>query len=154
MDIYSAGVRSNERKASIATVQLSLVSPEKLLFAGEVDQVDLPGVEGDFGVLAGHAPIVAMLRPGIVIAIEIVGAPRLSPKRTRQFPRGFLAGVSSDCQIPPQRHQGIVLGSYRAVPSKNDPEQKNGCSRENRRASERLKRLNPGKEHPHARTEH
>jgi F-type H+-transporting ATPase subunit epsilon len=69
MDIYSAGVRSNERKASIATVQLSLVSPEKLLFAGEVDQVDLPGVEGDFGVLAGHAPIVAMLRPGIVIAI-------------------------------------------------------------------------------------
>ena len=49
--------------------QLSLVSPEKPLFAGPVDQVDLPGVEGDFGVLAGHAPIVAMLRPGIVIAI-------------------------------------------------------------------------------------
>jgi F-type H+-transporting ATPase subunit epsilon len=49
--------------------QLSLVSPEKLLFAGPVDQVDLPGVEGDFGVLAGHAPIIAMLRPGIVTAI-------------------------------------------------------------------------------------
>ncbi len=49
--------------------QLSLVSPEKLLFAGPVDQVDLPGVEGDFGVLAGHAPIVAMLRPGIVTAM-------------------------------------------------------------------------------------
>ena len=48
------------------TFQLSLVSPEKLLFAGDVDQVDLPGVEGDFGVLSGHAPIVAMLRPGIV----------------------------------------------------------------------------------------
>ena len=49
--------------------QLSLVSPEKLLFAGPVDQVDLPGVEGDFGVLAGHAPIVARLRPGIVTAM-------------------------------------------------------------------------------------
>jgi len=48
------------------TFQLSLVSPEKLLFSGEVDQVDLPGAEGDFGVLAGHSPIVAMLRPGIV----------------------------------------------------------------------------------------
>jgi len=48
--------------------QLSLVSPEKLLFAGPVDQVDLPGVEGDLGVLAGHAPIVAKLRPGIVTA--------------------------------------------------------------------------------------
>jgi F-type H+-transporting ATPase subunit epsilon len=53
----------------MATFQLSLVSPEKLLFAGAVDQVDLPGVEGGFGVLAGHAPIVAVLRPGIVTAI-------------------------------------------------------------------------------------
>jgi F-type H+-transporting ATPase subunit epsilon len=53
----------------MATFKLSLVSPEKLLFAGEVDQVDLPGVEGDFGVLAGHAPIVAMLRPGIMIVM-------------------------------------------------------------------------------------
>ena len=53
----------------MATFQLSLVSPEKLLFAGQVDQVDLPGAEGDFGVLAGHAPIVAVLRPGIVTAI-------------------------------------------------------------------------------------
>jgi len=51
------------------TFQVSLVSPEKLLFTGQVDQVDLPGVEGDFGVLAGHAPIVAVLRPGIVTAI-------------------------------------------------------------------------------------
>ena len=51
------------------TFQVSLVSPEKLLFSGQVDQVDLPGVEGDFGVLAGHAPVVAMLRPGLVTAI-------------------------------------------------------------------------------------
>jgi len=53
----------------MATFHVSLVSPEKLLFSGQVDQVDLPSVEGDFGVLAGHAPIVAMLRPGIVTAI-------------------------------------------------------------------------------------
>ena len=51
------------------TFQVNLVSPEKLLFAGQADQVDLPGVEGDFGVLAGHAPVVAMLRPGIVTTI-------------------------------------------------------------------------------------
>ena len=53
----------------MSTFQLSLVSPEKLLFSGQVDQVDLPGAEGDFGVLAGHAPVVAMLRPGLVTAI-------------------------------------------------------------------------------------
>ena len=53
----------------MSTFNVSLVSPEKLLFAGQVNQVDLPGVEGDFGVLAGHAPIIAKLRPGIVTAI-------------------------------------------------------------------------------------
>src|ERR1700688_3223357 len=50
----------------MATFHFDLVSPEKLAFSGEVDQVDVPGVEGDFGVLAGHAPIVAAVRPGIL----------------------------------------------------------------------------------------
>ena len=47
-------------------LHFELVSPEKLLFSGDVDQVDVPGVEGDFGVLEGHAPLVATLRPGIL----------------------------------------------------------------------------------------
>ena len=50
----------------MATFHFDLVSPEKLAFSGEVDQVDIPGMEGDFGVLAGHAPIVAAVRPGIL----------------------------------------------------------------------------------------
>jgi F-type H+-transporting ATPase subunit epsilon len=50
----------------MATFHFDLVSPEKLLFSGEVDQVDVPGTEGDFGVLAGHAPLVSALRPGIM----------------------------------------------------------------------------------------
>ncbi len=49
-----------------STFHFDLVSPEKLAFSGEVDQVDVPGVEGDFGVLAGHAPVVATIRPGIL----------------------------------------------------------------------------------------
>ena len=53
----------------MATFHLDLVSPEKLAFSGEVDQVDVPGVEGDFGVLAGHAPVVAAVRPGILTII-------------------------------------------------------------------------------------
>jgi len=53
----------------MATIHFDLVSPEKLAFAGEVDQVDIPGVEGDFGVLAGHAPVVAAIRPGILTVI-------------------------------------------------------------------------------------
>lgn len=50
----------------MATFHFDLVSPEKLAFSGEVDQVDVPGVEGDFGVFAQHAPVVAALRPGIL----------------------------------------------------------------------------------------
>ena len=50
----------------MATFHFDLVSPEKLLFSGDVDQVDVPASEGDFGVLAGHAPLVSALRPGIM----------------------------------------------------------------------------------------
>jgi len=50
----------------MATFHFDLVSPEKLLFSGEVDQVDVPGTEGYFGVLAGHAPMVSALRPGVM----------------------------------------------------------------------------------------
>jgi F-type H+-transporting ATPase subunit epsilon len=57
---------SEESGNTMATFHFDLVSPEKLAFSGEVDQVDVPGAEGDFGVLAGLAPIVAAVRPGIL----------------------------------------------------------------------------------------
>ena len=50
----------------MATFHFELVSPEKIAFSGEVDQVDVPGAEGDFGVLSGHAPLISLLRPGIM----------------------------------------------------------------------------------------
>ncbi len=50
----------------MATFHLELVSPEKIAFTGEVEQVDLPGTEGDFGILAGHSALVATLRPGLM----------------------------------------------------------------------------------------
>lgn len=50
----------------MASLHFEFVSPERVLFSGDVDQVDLPGAEGDMGILAGHAPLVTALRPGIV----------------------------------------------------------------------------------------
>ena len=50
----------------MATFHFELVSPDKISFAGEVDQVDVPGAEGDFGVLAGHAPLISLIRPGMM----------------------------------------------------------------------------------------
>jgi F-type H+-transporting ATPase subunit epsilon len=50
----------------MATFHFELVSPQKIAFSGEVDQVDVPGAEGDFGVLAGHAPLISLIRPGVM----------------------------------------------------------------------------------------
>jgi F-type H+-transporting ATPase subunit epsilon len=61
----------------MATFQFDLVSPEKLLVSGEVTQVDVPGSEGDFGVLAGHAPMVTTLRPGILVVYRDGGELRV-----------------------------------------------------------------------------
>jgi F-type H+-transporting ATPase subunit epsilon len=58
-------------------LRFELVSPEKLVFSGEVQQVDLPGAEGDFGVLENHAPVVTTLRPGILTVHTAGGAERI-----------------------------------------------------------------------------
>jgi F-type H+-transporting ATPase subunit epsilon len=61
----------------MATFQFDLVSPEKLLVSESVDQVDVPGAEGDFGVLAGHAPLVSTLRPGVLVVHREGGEQRI-----------------------------------------------------------------------------
>ena len=61
----------------MATFSFELASPTRLVFSGEVEQVDVPGAEGDFGVLAGHAPLISALRPGILTIREGGGAKRL-----------------------------------------------------------------------------
>jgi F-type H+-transporting ATPase subunit epsilon len=101
----------------MAKFQFDLVSPEKLLFSGEVDQVDVPGTEGDFGVLAHHAPLVATLRPGILVMYRDGGEQKVvvnggfaevSPAGLtvladmavplEEFDRGLLAGVIKDTE--------------------------------------------------------
>ena len=45
---------------------LEIISPEKKIFSGDAETVKLPGVDGSFGVLDNHAPIIAALKKGIV----------------------------------------------------------------------------------------
>ncbi|MEY4679019.1 MAG: F0F1 ATP synthase subunit epsilon [Alphaproteobacteria bacterium] len=47
-------------------VAFELVSPERLLLSRSVDMVVVPGAEGDFGVLRGHAPLISTLRLGVI----------------------------------------------------------------------------------------
>ncbi len=48
------------------TIKFELVTPEKPYFSDAAEMVLIPGLEGDFGVLPGHAPIISSLRPGVV----------------------------------------------------------------------------------------
>jgi F-type H+-transporting ATPase subunit epsilon len=52
------------------TTEFELVSPERLLISEPVEMVVVPGVEGDFGVLPGHAPFISTLRPGVITVYE------------------------------------------------------------------------------------
>ena len=71
-----------------APFPFELVSPERLLFTGQVDEVVVPGVEGEMTVLKDHAPLMTTLRPGVVDIGETGG------KRTRLYVRGGFADVS------------------------------------------------------------
>jgi F-type H+-transporting ATPase subunit epsilon len=52
------------------TLQFELVSPERVLASEPVEMVVLPGAEGDLGVLPLHAPLVSLLRPGLIATYE------------------------------------------------------------------------------------
>ena len=73
----------------MASFYFELVSLEKLVFSGNVDQVDAPGAEGDFGVLAGHAPFISALKPGVLVIAA-------GGQRTRVVVSGGLAEVNPD----------------------------------------------------------
>ncbi len=51
----------------MATFKFELVSPERILFSGEIVSVIIPSVEGEMTVLAGHAPLVATLKTGVLL---------------------------------------------------------------------------------------
>jgi F-type H+-transporting ATPase subunit epsilon len=69
------------------TFKFELVSPERLLVSADVEQVVVPGSEGDFTMLAHHAPLLTSLRPGL-LEIGLGGA-----DRQRYFVRGGFAEV-------------------------------------------------------------
>ncbi|HML07847.1 MAG TPA: F0F1 ATP synthase subunit epsilon [Xanthobacteraceae bacterium] len=84
----------------MTALHLDFVSPERVLFSGDVDQVDLPGAEGDMGILANHAPLVTALRPGIVTVY-------------RQGAREPIVVVGGFAEVGPA---GLTVLADRAVP--------------------------------------
>ena len=70
-------------------LQFSLVSPERELFSGAVDQVDVPGMEGDLGILPNHSPLMAAIRTGVVTIMD-------GGQTTQYFIAGGFADVTPD----------------------------------------------------------
>ncbi len=68
------------------TFKFELVSPERIVFSEDAEQVVVPGRDGDFTVLIGHAPVISTLRPG-VLDVTLPGA------RKRVFVKGGFAEV-------------------------------------------------------------
>ena len=80
--------------------QFNLVSPERLLLSEPVDQVVVPGSEGYFTVLKGHAPFMSTLKPGVVDVMRGSAIDRI-------FVRGGLADVSAE---------GLTILAEQAIP--------------------------------------
>lgn len=81
--------------------QFDLVSPERLIFSEPVAQVVVPGSEGQFTVLKGHAPLMTTLRPGVVEVTQENG------DQTRIFVRGGFADTNPD---------GLTILAEQAIP--------------------------------------
>ena len=71
------------------TVKFELVSPERVLVSEDASEVIVPGMDGQFTVLAGHAPVISSLRPGTMII-------KLASGERRVFVRGGIAEVEPD----------------------------------------------------------
>ena len=72
------------------SIQFELVTPERLIVSREVEMVVVPGTEGDFGVLVGHAPLISSLRNGV---IEVHDEGKVTD---RIFVSGGFAEVTAD----------------------------------------------------------
>lgn len=72
------------------TFKFELVTPERMVISRDASQVVVPGVEGEFTVLPGHAPVISALRPGVVDAT--LG----DAGKSRFFVKGGFAEVDAD----------------------------------------------------------
>ena len=58
----------------MADLHFELVTPERLILSEDVHMVVVPGSEGDFGVMAGHAPVMSTIRDGELAIYRTAGA--------------------------------------------------------------------------------
>jgi F-type H+-transporting ATPase subunit epsilon len=98
-------------------VQFELVTPERLLLSEAVEMVVVPGTEGNFGVLPGHAPLISSIRPGTIDIYEgqtvtrrifvVSGTAEVTPERCT---------VLADEALPPEElDRGAIEAELQTV---------------------------------------
>ncbi len=80
----------------MATLQFELVSPEKLIVSKAVAMVTVPGGEGDYSVLAGHAPLITVVRPGV---IDVYDDENGTPVERLFIDGGFAETTAERCTV-------------------------------------------------------
>ncbi|WP_375464674.1 F0F1 ATP synthase subunit epsilon [uncultured Methylobacterium sp.] len=85
----------------MATFQFDFVGPERTLYSGQVEAVQLPGTEGEMTVLAGHAPVLTSLRVGVIVVTERANSGK------RIYVRGGFADIGPT---------GVTVLAERAAP--------------------------------------
>ena len=77
-------------------LQFELVAPEKLIISKQVAMVTVPGGEGDYGVLAGHAPMITTVKPGV---IDVYETESTEPSERIFVAGGFAEVTASRCTV-------------------------------------------------------
>jgi F-type H+-transporting ATPase subunit epsilon len=81
---------AKDLKSMAGSFKFELITPERTAMSADVAQVVMPGAEGDFTVLPGHAPVISLLRPGTIeVALP-------DNRATRIFVQGGFAEVDAD----------------------------------------------------------
>lgn len=113
--------------AAANTFKFELISPERVLLAGDAVQVAMSGTEGDFTVLAGHAPVVATLMPGVIHATMAEGKKAI-------FVKGGFAEVTPETlsvlvehaivsdEADPRQIEDELAATEKALAESNDDE--------------------------------
>ncbi|MEM9028541.1 MAG: ATP synthase F1 subunit epsilon [Pseudomonadota bacterium] len=113
--------------ASAGTFKFELISPERVLFSGDAEEVAMSGTEGDFTVLAGHAPVVASLMPGVIHAT-------LPDSKKSIYVKGGFAEVTPDSlsvlvehaivadEADPRRLEDEIAATEKALAEADDDE--------------------------------
>lgn len=114
-------------------MQFDLVTPERKLASFAATQVDIPGAEGDFAAMDGHAPVISSLRPGVLRATGAEGQKAYVVSGGFAEVNGASVSVLAERAVPIEEATGTVIDSMvdeaRSLLAAALPEDRDACEK-------------------------